>query len=162
MGSQKNMILDEQTVVDQLLCLGFIPAKAHALASQIELNEYSGHQTTLQWAEDHINSQFKYNILLAGKGHEGSTKPFNKTGEYNEEFDIPTGSEDDAVSVRALDTFMLMKNELSDVPWLTDFTTEQANTLQGTRFWFHGTDAYSVLSHQHHQGRNQIYKGQAN
>ena len=57
MGSKRIAIMDDQSIVDQILGLGFIPAKARALANQIEVNEYSGHQTTLQWAEDHIKSR---------------------------------------------------------------------------------------------------------
>ena len=66
MGSKRIAIMDNQSIVDQLLGLGFIPAKARALANHIEVNEYSSHQTTLQWAEDNTKSQFSYNILLAG------------------------------------------------------------------------------------------------
>ena len=145
-GSKKKELVDGQTTEEQLRSLGFIPAKAKALARQIHLSEYSGHQTILQWAEDHISSQFKYNILLGGKPNIGHTKPFNKTGNYDEEYYIPTHEEEDAVHVKAQDSFMLTKGELDDVPWLTDFTVKQDDTLEGPRFWFHGTDPDSAVN----------------
>ena len=44
-GSKKKELVDGQTTEEQLRSLGFIPAKAQALARQIYLSEYSGHQT---------------------------------------------------------------------------------------------------------------------
>ena len=140
-GSKRIEIMDDQSLVDQLLGLGFIPAKARALENQIEVNEYSGHQTTLQWAEDHIKPQFSYNILLAGKPHESTTNTFNQGGEYGEAFNIPTCKEENAIGVKAVDFSLQPKSELDNIPELVEFVAEQENTLKGSRFWFRGTDA---------------------
>lgn len=150
LDSKGKGLTNEHTTEEQLCILAFTPAKARALASHLARSQYSGHQTTLQWAQDHVDSQFKYNILLAGKPNFGFTKPFNRTGNYNDEFEIPTDEEDDAVFVKAEDTFMLEVGELPEVPWLTDYTTRQKDTrqkdsLKGTKFWFHGTDHDSAI-----------------
>ena len=149
MGSKRIAIIDDQSIVDQLLGLGFIPAKARALANQIEVNEYSGHQ-------DHIKSQFSYNILLAGKPHESTTNTFSQGGEYGEAFNIPTCKEENAIGVKAVDFSLQPKSELDNIPELVEFVAEQENTLKGSRFWFRGTDACSLLSHQDHQTRHQL------
>ena len=156
MGSKRIAIIDDQSIVDQLLGLGFIPAKARALANQIEVNEYSSHQTTLQWAEDNTKSQFSYNILLAGKPHESTTNTFSQGGEYGEAFNIPTCKEENAIGVKAVDFSLQPKSELDNIPELVEFVAEQENTLKGSRFWFRGTDACSLLSHQDHQTRHQL------
>ena len=137
MGSKRIAIMDNQSIVDQLLGLGFIPAKARALANQIEVNEYSGHQ-------DHIKSQFSYNILLAGKPHESTTNTCNQGGEYGQAFNIPTCEEENAIGVKAVHFSLQTKSELDNIPKLVEFAAEQENTLKGSRFWFRGTDACSA------------------
>ena len=91
--------------------LGFTPIKAVDLSKHLEQGEYSDHKTTLQWAQDSIESELKCNILLAGKPNYGITKPYN-IAENLGDFEIPTDEEEDAVLVKAVDTFWVPLEEL--------------------------------------------------
>ena len=77
----------EKPTKDQLLYLGFKETQARILASQIDLNEYSSHRTTLQWVQDYISLQFKYNTQLGGI-EAPPYHPENRTGERDLSFHI--------------------------------------------------------------------------
>ena len=146
-GARNKELSEEQTQEEKLVQLGFTPIKARDLSSHLDQNEYSNHKTTLQWAQDNVESQFKYNILLAAKPKYGITKPYNTTGNLEIEFEIPTDEEEGAVLVKALDTFALPVEELEPgIPWLHDYWAQEGKSLDSTKYWFHGTDHDSAIN----------------
>ena len=127
--------------------LGFSVVKAEALKKLVERNPYANHQTPAEWARDHIEQEFKYNILLAVQTQGSHTEPYNSTGNYDEDFDVPTDDAEDDAVVKAQDTFMLTLEEVHQRPaWLEDYLAEEQNSIQGAKFWFHGTDHKSALN----------------
>ena len=126
--------------------LGFTPIKAVDLSKHLEQGEYSDHKTTLQWAQDSIESELKCNILLAGKPNYGITKPYN-IAENLGDFEIPTDEEEDAVLVKAVDTFWVPLEELEPgVPWIHHYRTQDGTSLDSTKYWFHNTDHEAAIN----------------
>ena len=125
--------------------LGFTEVKAHALQTLVEKNPFVNQQTTADWAGDHIEQEFKYNILLAGRTGGWATEEYNTSGNYDEEFHVPT-DDCQGVTVKAWDTSMLPKDQLHQTPWLRDYIDQQQDSLTAAKFWFHGTDHDSALA----------------
>ena len=135
---QKNSELENVEIEESTFeFLGFTPVKAKSLCELIAENPYIAHQTVAHWARDHIEQQFKYNILLAGQRKEDR----HITTKCDEEFTITTS---DSIDVDAFKTLLLAKEMLAKVPWLTNYLAQEEAPIESIKFWFHGTDHISA------------------
>lgn len=139
-------------VKEELIELGFTSNKAKYLAAQISRNPYNDHQTTVYWANKYVEQQFENNILLSSS----ISIPRNSKQPFEEPYTLPALPDEDEegkdpVEIPCLDLNIPENAKIHENPFLNEYLHQEGHNLDGSSYWFHGTD--------HKSARNIIRNG---
>ena len=137
----KLLNIDEASNIWLLQQLGFTKFRARYLADLLDRNSTSDHQTILYLSQSYIRNIFENSILFT----KNSRNEENIDPNTNHITTEPANSGDEGVSIGAVtidpEEVYNENNELLSV-----YKAQKSDSVDGTTFWFHGTDHQSAKS----------------